>query len=308
MSSTIAIILFSITTANIMIHSIGCYLLVTIHKNGRPTVQSLSIINLSASELLASIIVSTHGMLRFLPVADDSLITVNEVSYYFSLVLISGVCFNFYMAMYYIAADRFLGIWLNITYPVYCDVSKAKKIIIATWLVSVIFSISLCVTYKLTGVRFELYISLYFLTALDFVFLLLAFTTYGFIFYTCSRKSRVRSHQGSRDGSVTVEEGTTAPRFKLYCTCIILILSFLLLIVVPHLCFVFFVWMRRSRQEMEVLVTVSMICYALSDTVNAFTYVFLQKKVRFLLLKKIRIVPNSTADGVQSDRYVTSSI
>ena len=54
------------STAAVLLHSFGVYLLITLHRRGKGSVQRIIICNLSISEVLTSVVCALHGFVKII--------------------------------------------------------------------------------------------------------------------------------------------------------------------------------------------------------------------------------------------------
>ena len=136
---------------NLFLHSLGCYLLVTLYRNGEDTVQRLLVINLSITEALLSCLGAIETLSEIICRHSEST-SAAYVDGMVSTFESTGIVFVYFLTMYYVTFDRLLAIYLNIKYGLYCNEYRAKKLLTATWLCGVAVSLSITsVCNRFTG-------------------------------------------------------------------------------------------------------------------------------------------------------------
>ena len=131
-----------INIINIALHGIGVILLATLFKNGDRSFQQLYLLNLATSQLIKNTLgaahaLSTVGSTDYVP--DKSALWV---------ALWTGINYNVICAMFYITGDRLLQVCHNLKYSkVYWSVKKTCILIIITWIINVLISVSFSVSH-----------------------------------------------------------------------------------------------------------------------------------------------------------------
>ena len=229
------------------------------------------------------------------------------------IVQFTGVALIFYLVMIYLTFDRFMEIALNIKYPLYWSRKKANRLLIATWIISGTVATIVCLARGLVNFNWEPYVYIYFFPTMEIAFLVLAITTYSFIFKKFrttrifpaltsttdplpvpstveredeipdpkqSRKSMAHQERRRRRSSIYIFR-----RSKFFIPAL-LILTFLVFMASADLALMFAtVTGQRVSEELTSFVFIS---YAISNLCDAVIYIFLQKDVRGLLYRKIR--------------------
>ena len=133
------VVLFSLDSINIFLHTVGLHLLLTTNEGSNRTVQHLYITNLSASELLKNI--------AMLLQMSSSLATVNELFIYTARIATMLAYSLYCYAMFFITGDRLLTATVGEKYTLLWNEGKTKISIIMTWFlftaVTVIISVLL---------------------------------------------------------------------------------------------------------------------------------------------------------------------
>ena len=163
MAKTVSIVVIFFNVLNILCHSIGSYLLISVYRKGKKTVQQILLINLSITELVISFPILAEETLSISSSHATSQSTMRNESKNHSLpsgqgmhnqpgdylyVVIHVLFCSYYLSMIYITADRFFGVLLNIKYPVYWSTKRTKILIFCTSCLIVALIIALTVTYR----------------------------------------------------------------------------------------------------------------------------------------------------------------
>ena len=136
-----AIIALTLKIANIIVHSIGIYILRCLQKNGRGDVQSVYILNLSITELIINVTSFLRNLMKMAPIeAFQSELFKTMVTYSY-IVDYTVLKFILYMSMLAITLDRLFLVTLSVFYPLYWNRKKARVVVLCIWS----FAISLCI-------------------------------------------------------------------------------------------------------------------------------------------------------------------
>ena len=286
------ITLIVISNINVVLHTLGLYLLFCL-----PTkkVQQWLLISLSVSELLKNILIQVIILPHILNVATETWET--QVYVYLTFFYDYGVTGLYYLTMYFITFDRLLKIHLSNSYSSYCNVQRVKYLLLAIgcfcFFVSVVLSVAYFVSGGGEGTTMQYFVFTRYTEAefvvyahpcLDILFLLLATVTYYKIFKTYMRSQR----RVSRQSLATKKKAQSMCKKMAQSTFsvpILLILSFIFFAVVPDLISSYY---EISKQDVPY--SVEMVCYLmflLSDLCDVGIYIFMQRPVRSLLLKKL---------------------
>ena len=268
---------YSCHLVNVSLHSVGFYLLFCTYKRGSKTVQKLFLINLSLTECIINFI-------KFLLLADNLINNDNNeyVIQYVMLVLGSGLYYIYMLTMFFITADRLFGALFPIQYITSVTTSIATRLLIGTWCVNILISVSIALMRKLLTMQVhEIYFPLiYVIGALNVIYLVFGIITYSIIFWKYTTSTRQRK---SRPESLF-----QIFRNSKFYIAILLITSFLLLSVMPYL--ISTILVIENSDSINMFLFTLPECYVpvtLSDTVDAIIYIFMQVSVRTLLVEKL---------------------
>ena len=259
------IILRTINSINIIIHSLGTYLLIYLYMYGKDTPQQLFLISLSVSEILKNLLrIFTRPVLS---------LHISERFHTHVFNVLAVVKLIYYASMFYITIDRLLGVLLNLRYRVYCDSTKCKYLLLLTWTIGFLMSVVFVITYHI-GVLKEIYpYDLYVSAVISFVYVIVALVTYGFIFNNYT-KSRAMRHRGNTEGETNNNEPSIFQVFRQskFFISILIITSFLVFVVLPDILYFFFAAIDHSRPPYHLIVVISSVVISLILSTPAFTF------------------------------------
>ena len=285
----------SLKLLNVLLHSIGYYLLRSLPTQVRHTAQNIYIINLSVIELLINALSFTRNLFKMLPLHfhPDHLRQALTYSYIFDIITLKVLL---YATMFYITLDRLLAIQLDIRYPLYWNHSKAKRLIQGTWLFSGLLFIGTVVYYAIEGndlqtLKFCQGITLLF----GFLFVLFAIPSYCAMFFKFKRRNDRFAAGGclvETFSRQSILQAFLHSRFYVAC----LIVATFALFVIPV---DFTWWFAQSFASKKFVSLVLTILHAVSFLLDGLIYIFGQENVRKLFLRKMRWckspVQNTTA-------------
>lgn len=288
MISPVTITIFALQVLNVLIHAFGLYLLLCVFHDGNSNVQLIYILNLCVSELLINLIgvVILSVSFCFAHSSHETIIVLQNVYQFLIVVLETGILLVYYMCMFIITLDRLMEILLNIRYPIFWNEIRAKRLMICIWIVCLAIGITLSTLTYTYRMSFETTFIQYIYPTLDVSFLLLAALTYIFIFkkFKSSRVAPIRLHRASVQViKLTVIQVLKKSQFKVP---ILLITSFLLLMEVPNLVFLFENVLLHQRKS-QGFIAYSVISILISYLVDGYIYIFLQAKVKAKMKKKL---------------------
>lgn len=188
MSVIINIILLVINISNVIIHSIGAYILVSLYKTSRQKTQRLFLIHLSITECL----VNLFEVIRIIPTffALDSRGSGSGIHAFREYALIASfacVSLVYYCVMLWITLDRLVLIASGVNYNSYWNERKSRVLMLATWLVGICLCLFMTCAKVFSLFDWQKVFFTYFVPTLDFTFILLALITYSFIFKKYNR-------------------------------------------------------------------------------------------------------------------------
>lgn len=285
------VLLFSLlflNALNVILHSIGAYLLLSLYATCKYKIQQIYLIHLSISECLINFLEIVRTVLDLINLNGDAKLIAEEIRHYTLILSFTGISVVYYFDMIYLTLDKLMDIVLNIKYPIYWNEHKTKRLLGVTWFLGILSSIIVSFSYKFLNFKWEPAFFKYFYPPIEITFILLAFVTYAFIFrkYTQAHRN-LPGTIVSLDSSI---DGRKRNAFQLFrrsrfYIAVLLIITFLLFFVVPDLTYLSIAVIQKKKSE--ILTHICWICYAISNLADAYIYIFVQDKVRRTLLKKL---------------------
>lgn len=261
--------------ANLVIHGLGSYLLVCILKDGRGTIQQFFITNLSVSLIFKHIVMINFPIFRMIHIKyrlnSDIMLSYIQMNYF------TGIGLIYYSSIFYITFDRLMGILTGVKYPAYWNKSKTKKLIGVTWFLGLIGCFITTVACTFLGFHFTVYM-IYIYIAIDLVFMLLASSTYCFMFTVHIKSQRTISISSNPN---TKPEGLwTLFRKSRFFTSVILITNFILFQILPDFIYIFTT--SRYNSMSDTLLIASQV----ADILDGIVYIYLHTCIRRVLIQK----------------------
>ena len=293
MGLEIYVTLLSIAFTNIIIHSIGLYLLQCIHKSNGKDVQHIYIINLSAVEIFGNILWFLVDLLNLIKVFITPSSLMIKVHAYLAFVICTVFLLVYYLSMVFIAIDKFLEIWLNIKYPLYWNSTKAKYLITGTWILGCFFCFSIIIAYNFGGFKYQIPFVKYVYPTFDLLCIFIVVICFNYIFHIY-KKTQTRSRYRTRGSTRRTSVFYVFLKSRFY-TVFLLIFTFLIFVIIPDLIYLFII--IRNNGILKSPNGTLLILYHISFLSDAWIYIFLQPPVRRLLWKKLRCVNASCCNA-----------
>ena len=256
-----------ITSLNVLLHSLGCFLLWKTYKWNQITTQKLIVFHLSVAEGLFCLSILVFTALGYFP------------NYGESWTYLRSICFMMYFVIYFtmlfMTLDRLMAVVLSFKYQLYWRVGRTKKMLAIIWFVG--FTLGVCTWIILNHTSIDTSIVL--LTAFIYcqlvtsiLFVVIALSTYAIIFWTY-RKSRnsLRSSGSSNENG----QQTTQLRFFIP---VLIIFTYLIFNSVPLSIWTLTVSSSTSFNSFNS--DWFAVLYDLGYMADALIYIFLQSKVR----------------------------
>lgn len=296
---------------NIVIHSIGLYLLRSLQRNGRGDENMIYLTSLSVSELLMNIVSFARNLLKMIPHEIFKSDLFNKIVMYSYIGDYTVLKLTLFMTMVIMSLDRMFLVLLNISYPLLWSRKKAKICIWFVWGVSVgLFAVSsllysqadstlptiqqpnntinstvsrnITQSANSTVTALKKFENEFFLLAnytvifLNLTFVVTAIVSYGLIFHIFKRT------HGSCDKGVW--EVFKKSRFYVP---LLIILSNILFILPPD-----FVWtfVKDPDKVVQLFTTTS---YAVAYLSDGLLYIFMNDKVRKRFWKRVRKIAHN---------------
>ena len=286
MTFYLLLILLLLNVTNVALHTIGALLLLGIHKDVGESTEQIYVINLAVCEALLNFLEGTRCMTGFFPLCGNTKEILIGIQKYTLIVMFTGISFVYYLDMIYLTLDRLFVILLNIKYPLYWNEAKAKWLLRLTWIIGVSLSIVISLLTHFTEYIWQNFFFKYFYPILEFGFIILAVLTYSFIFLKYKETRDIPSTIGPR-GKHQSSLFQVFRKSRFYIT-VLLTSTFLTFMVTPDLIYLFVGVVNGNKTEQ--LLTICWISYAVSNLSDAWIYIFMQKSVKKLLLKKLKLL------------------
>ena len=286
MSLVIYVTLLSIAFINIIIHSIGLYLLQCLHKSNEEDVQYIYIINLSAVEIFGNVLWFLVDLLNLIKVFIPPTSLMIKAHAYLSFVICTVFLLVYYLSMVFIAIDKLLEIWLNIKYPLYWNAKKAKYLITGTWILGCFFCFSIIIAYNFGGFKYQIPFVKYVYPTFDLLCIFIVVTCFSYIFHIY-KKAQTNSPYRVRASTHRTSVFYIFLKSRFY-TVFLLIFTFLIFVIIPDLIYLFNI--IRNNGILKSPTGTLLILYHISFLSDAWIYIFLQPAIRRLLWKKLRCV------------------
>lgn len=315
-------VLLLISVINMLLHSLGCALLVRVAGSNRQRIQRIYLINLSISVITTNAIELIKAISAFGWCERND--TIRLLRYYSWTISYTGGSFVYYAVMYFITCDRLAQMILSLRYTTFWNKKKAIQLLVVTWVTGILISTSVCITHKMTSIRWEDICFRYVFPSCDFTFVVLAFTTY-LVIYRKTINSRIRidrtstimnpigpiaafsqplalkrsnTKRGLGQRIVPVEYNSvkknryTLLKNSVFYIPFFLIASFLVFMVTPDIVILFLKVFYKG--DMPIVFICCSISYAVCNFLDALIYIYYQPDVRRLLYQKILKVSRSS--------------
>ena len=282
--------LLVISLVNILLHTTGIYLLSCLYERNVRKVQQIYFINLSFVECIINVLELVKLIRDIVPFSESNEKTYDMVVTYISIFQYTCFAIIFYFIMVYITMDRLMEIVLHIKYPIYWNENKAKRLLQGTWIFLCLTATTVLLVDKYKTYPWKEICFKYVFTTLDFGFLIFTVSTYCFIFqkYKQSRVlpfQRVNKKIGLHQNFVIIRSVFRKSKFKIP---VLLVITFIVFVIIPDITYLLVAVINRVSFHAE-LQAACWISYAVSNFADAWIYIFLQRDVRQLLLKKLHI-------------------
>lgn len=306
---SLPIVIFSIILClvTMLLHSIGCWLLISLYVRGEKEPEELFLINVSLSGL-----VFTTSHLLITPLRNitslslDTLIVIENVQSYIAIFDCYGGLI-YYVCMIFLSVDRLLYIALDIRYHIYINVRRTSILLKSTWSIGLLLTLGILIIYAFTKIDTLTPLFRYIYPPFDFVFIIIAFGTYGFLFrkYSASKKPPA---QRARTESMPITP--IRSNFEIFQTSrfyvpVCLIANFLLFIVIPDILYILYVsGVPMNFSSLNNLYSCSFIVSCFCDAV---VYIFLSSTMKKLLVRKLRLYRSKRNKSKQSEDIILYS-
>ena len=287
----LSIILLILNLTNTVLHSIGAYALISLYPTCRHKPQRIYIANLAISEGLINFIEVIRDIPELFSMSSQTKATVDKVREYLLMVSFIGISIVYYLDMMYLTMDRLLNILLSLKYPQYWNETRAKYLLITTWLVGIVITTGMVIVYIFFSFPWEVTFYKYIYPALEFLYIIIAFATYYVIFRKYN-KSQVRLSVislSTANQSTTVRKRNICAEFRksFFLIPVLLISTYLIFMIIPDMTYLFVAVI--NNQHSNDLSNACWISYAISNLLDAGIYIYFHDDVRKFLIKKMKI-------------------
>lgn len=254
---------------NVVLHSIGCYLLLLQQKRqSGDSPRDIFVINLSIIELVKNLTTIFSNNL---------VVEHTEENLFYLFNILWNMNFIYFVSMILITTDRLLAALLNLKYRVYCTYKRKRYIIVTQWMLGIIVT-ALSIKFGWLG-NSSPFNGYFFVVST--VYLLFAIFTYCMIFKTFMR-SRLTTQQ--TNGNISAFKMFRQSKFYV---AVLLITSFIFFIILPDIVgFFMIITTNQGRHEMW-FVAMWVFLRNISDTCDWCIYVFAKVTTRELFYKNI---------------------
>lgn len=270
----------SISSINLILHIISCYVHLCLYWNGQQSVQFILLVNLTVAELVFNMISVPYAVVGSVAYSSDvlSLIHSHLTVEFFQL---TGTYILYFLSMIHILIDRLLVLLSNNHYNKICTKARTAKVLILPWILFLIVKISLPVVCKFVGtkkmIQFVFPTIVILILSLNSVFIL---TMLFYAVVLCSQRLVPVGQSSHQDNS----RSCTFTKTKHYIPTL-LITSFTIFTAIPGLILtVFIVKSGYDAEAMDLYITVSV---NISFTMDAIIIIFIQENVRKFVFKKL---------------------
>lgn len=310
---------------NIAVHGVGYYLLRAVQKESRlQMVQMVYIANLSIIELLINLLSFVRNLLKITGLQIFKSKEFKMLLTYSYILDYAVLKFCLYMTMITLTLDRLFLITLNVNYSKHCNAKKARYVVRLTWLSGVLlFILTSCVysvhasqsrksylntntmrsnTTLYNWTRNEgnvtvsggsssgkLFFVINFVTlTFDVIFLGSAVVSYALIFHVYKRRQRKNALRkqtslSTQGVEVKLSLWKTFRQSRFYVS-LLLILTFVVFVIPADIAWTVYSLKKTNR----LIETVTTISYAISYLSDGLIYIFMNPKVKELLVRKLR--------------------
>lgn len=313
-----SILTLTLSLANVLLHGVGIYLLWCLRRYSRLKIQNFYLMSLSSSELLMNLL---NIFINLFEMSDRDGKVAQNLNKYLVIMNFTGIAFVFHASMIFITFDRLLELLLNIRYPVYWNEEKTKLLLLCTWLFGACISITVCCLSGIRTVAFdwEKYFFTFFFPSIEIIFVVLAIATYTFIFRKFKKTRQVpavyipkntvlqspalnnedknicdESEKNNKNSSKVPQNKKKVTQSVSSCRIfikskffipVLLILTFFIFVIGADLMqLIIFVIQKKNEETIGYMISIS---YTISNLIDAWIYIFLQREVRTLFMRKL---------------------
>ena len=211
---------------------------------------------------------------------------LHKCQHYIIIIRGCGFVTVYFLTMIYMTLDKFFDIYLNIKYHVYWNEYQTKNLLTFTWLITISSAASASIWYHFTGVNMHETLDLYVYPTFDMLFLIIAISTYGFIFHKYKRSRLPPVHLRRRTSIVGCVQTVKVFKQSRFYIPLLLTATFIVFMVIPE-----FVNLSIVASEGEYdndIRSCLRIMWTMSYLVDALIYIWMKASVWKLLKRKLR--------------------
>ena len=285
-----SVTLLSLNVVNVFLHTLGCYLIVFLYKNGLKGAQQWYLINLTVCELIMNLLELLRRLCHLIHFSSHVHTYIQRVEYYLMVILFTGVTPIFYFIMTYLTVDRLLTVAFSLKYSAFWDEGRARKLAIGTWLIGAISCICVSVSDQEYQYNWKDFFFKYIFPTFEIIFSILAVVTYSKLFKKHRKSYKMSQNiRHCRSRRNAVRKVTTSLRIfwkSRFIISVNIIASFLLFRLTPTLVYLVYGILLHNHSDM--LLTSCSIGYSLHNITNAFIYTFLTVSVKSLMFDRVK--------------------
>ena len=296
MNLALDVFLFSLVFINTLIHSIGAFLLIILHKQERKSVQKIYFIKLSILEIFLNLMEVLKRIPEMLSHRDNIGDVLKHIQHYATVTNLTGIWVARYLTMIYITFDRFLMVRLALRYQMYWTRKKAKYLITATCVFCLSIPLIICTSEVFLDFHYQPVFYKYVFPIIDFGYIVLSISVYTYIFYR-HQKSYKMEYRYTKRSLKRRKLSSTADAFvdSRFYTTVLLVMTFILFIIIPDLTYMFiglkpihFFHDGNTMQsnQSNIFFDLCRCSYAISSTIDFFIYIFGKPTVQAILCGK----------------------
>jgi len=199
----------------------------------------------------------------------------HDIGEYVLIISFTGISVVYYLDMIYITIDKMMDIVLNIKYPVYWNEQKAKNLLICTWLFASVICVTVVSLHISIQFDWKTIFFKYVYTTVGIAFVILAFITYSFIFHKFKQSQTPPVQRSVHTKSIRTITVFRKSRFHIP---LLIILSFMIFMIVPDLTYLFVAVLNERKAPL--VLAICWISYCISNLIDAWIYIFMQRRVR----------------------------
>ena len=264
------------------LHIVGtCILTSSWWRTSRLKIGEMYIVSLSLSEIGMNLLYLIQAILYNDLVSMEKETVRQIISKGITLFNMSGISLIFYMNMLYIALDKLMEVMLNIRHLALWNKRKARRLLVASWVISLLLGTITCIIYMLCHLQekfLEEILNVYVFPVYDLIFLCIAISTYTFLF---------KKFKESRAAPTAPRKDPRASTWKVFrqsnfYTSVLLISSFIIFTIVPDAVYTFYFANDHNDGSNipDVLHLFCTISYRFSSLAHALIYFFTLKSVK----------------------------